>query len=138
MGSDRQEVKLTREVLESIPSIRRRIARLKEKLHERPVLSGLHYSVNNSHGNGTHSELEGLVIWRNKIIDKIIREYARLSEVQVEIYDFIRSLESEKEKEVVEMYCIDGLTFEEIGKKIHCSRSTVQRLYYQAISRINN
>lgn len=129
---------LTRNQLESIPSIRRRIEWLKIKLQERPVLSGLRYSESGSRSSGlAYSQLEDLVLWREKISSQIITEYKRLSSLQTEIYAFIKSLDSERQKEIVEMHCIDGLTFEEIGIRTSWSPTTVKRHYYQAVCKLS-
>lgn len=132
---------LTRKQLESVHAIRRRIerdeAQLKELDEDLPYdVKALSLSLNPSHFNFPHgidSILASYMDKKNRYRQRILDRRRYLIGLLEEIDRFIASLEDPREQEIVELRCKECLTFEEIAISIHCSRSTVQRIYYRAI-----
>lgn len=132
---------LTRKQLESVHAIRRRIerdeAQLKELDEDLPYdVKALSLSLNPSHSNFPHgidSILASYMDKKNRYRQRILDRRRYLIGLLEEIDRFIASLEDPREQEIVELRCKECLTFEEIAISIHCSRSTVQRIYYRAI-----
>lgn len=132
---------LTRKQLESVHAIRRRIerdeAQLKELDEDLPYdVKALSLSLNPSHSNFPHGidgALASYIDKKNRYRQRILDRRRYLIGLLEEIDRFIASLEDPREQEIVELRCKECLTFEEIAISIHCSRSTVQRIYYRAI-----
>ena len=132
---------LTRKQLESVHAIRRRIerdeAQLKELDEDLPYdVKALSLSLNPSHSNFPHGidgALASYIDKKNRYRQRILGRRRYLIGLLEEIDRFIASLEDPREQEIVELRCKECLTFEEIAISIHCSRSTVQRIYYRAI-----
>ncbi len=132
---------LTRKQLESVHAIRRRIERdeaeLKELEEDPPCdVQALSLSLNPSHSNfprGIDGALASYIDKKDRYRQRILDRRRYLIGLLEEIDRFIASLEDPREQEIVELRCKECLTFEEIAISIHCSRSTVQRIYYRAI-----
>lgn len=129
---------LTRKELESVPVILRRIERLRERLEERQPLQAIRYDKEQVQTSiPEESSVESLALWRQQLDHKITQEYARLAAVRCMIMDFMATIDDEEEREVVELYCFEGLTFEEVADRMHYSRATVQRIYHRVINSIS-
>lgn len=133
---------ITIKQLESVASIRRRIARDEEELkameEELPCdVQALSLSLNPSHSNFPHGidgALASYIDKKNRYRQRILDRRRYLIGLLEEIDCFIASLEDPREQEIVELRCKECMTFEEIGTRTNCSVSTTRRKYYSAIS----
>nr|WP_072513809.1 sigma factor-like helix-turn-helix DNA-binding protein [Ndongobacter massiliensis] len=124
---------LTKKELESVPVILRRIERLRERLDERQPLQAIRYDKEQVQTSiPEESSVESLALWRQQLDHKITQEYARLAAVRCMIMDFMSTIDDEEEREVVELYCFEGLTLEETADRIHSSTTSVWRKYQNA------
>lgn len=136
---------LTRKQLESVASIRRRIARDEEELkameEELPCdVQALSLSLNPSRSNfprGIDGALASYIDKKNRYRQRILDRRRYLISLLEKIDCFIASLEDPREQEIVELRCKECLTFEEIGVKTNWSVSTSWRIYLKAVSRLN-
>lgn len=135
---------ITIKQLESVASIRRRIARDEEELkameEELPCdLQAMKLSHNPSHSNFPHGidgALASYIDKKNRYRQRILDRRRYLIGLLEEIDRFIASLEDPREQEIVELRCKECLTFEEIGKQVKYSYRQVSRIYYQALMKL--
>lgn len=131
---------ITIKQLESVASIRRRIARDEEELkameEELPCdLQAMKLSHNPSHSNfpkGIDDALAKYIDAKARYERRLYDNKRYLVEMLTLIDEFISTLDDPLDQEVVNLRCKETLTFEEIAADIHRSRSTVQRIYYRA------
>lgn len=134
---------LTRKQLESVHTIRRRIARdeaeLKELEEDQPCdVQALSLSLNPAHSNfprGIDGALASYIDKKNRYRQRILDRRRYLMELLEEIDRFIVSLEDPRAQEIVELRCKECLTFEEIAYTMRYSRRTVTRTYYEVLRR---
>lgn len=138
------EQRLTRKRLESVRSIKRRIAQdsktLDELLSELPEdIKALSYSpIPKSKTNATRDLSDGLSEYVDKVKryqQKVLDRKRYLVGLLSEIDAFLDSLEREEEQEIITLHCIEGKSFREIGDMMNTSKSSVQRLYFKTLSR---
>ena len=134
---------ITIKQLESVASIRRRIARDEEELkameEELPCdVQALSLSLNPSHSNfprGIDGALASYIDKKDRYRQRILDRRRYLISLLEEIDRFISSLEDPREQEIVELRCKECLTFEEIACTMRYSRRTVTRTYYDVLRR---
>lgn len=140
-------MQITKRELESIPSIKRRIARYEELLSMSLLdypdgLKAITYDKTKVQvSTPSYSPLENdFIEWECKA--SMFKR--RLSGYRKELYsklnaayNFIDSIENSEDKEIVELRCIDGKPFIAIGHIMHISKSQTCHRYHQCLKRYN-
>lgn len=135
---------LTRKQFESVPVIRRRIARDEEELlaleENTPCdirsatlsLNPTHQSFPKGIDDAMAEYVDKKARYRQSLFDR--KKY--LLKLLSEIDSYIATLGDQQEQEIVELRCKEGMTFEEIGKKVKYSYRQVSRIYHRAMAKL--
>ena len=110
---------MTERELSSLIVIRARIARLRDRIEAMEAEDGLG-SVNMDgmpHGTTPGNPVERMALARAALHEKLVNLEATLAEREVEILNYIDSVEQEDVKWIMEMRFIDGLGWHDIASE---------------------
>ncbi|MDY6146209.1 MAG: sigma factor-like helix-turn-helix DNA-binding protein [Peptoniphilaceae bacterium] len=137
-------MELTKKQLESVPVIKRRIAQAEKELKELEAdmpcdAKALTLSHNPTHSNypkGIDDQIAKYLDDIEALKRSIEARKKYLVRLLFWIHALIDKIEDPVAQEIVELRCVQGLTFEEIGSRIHYSESGARRIYFRCLHQI--
>lgn len=134
---------LTRRQLESVPSIKRMIARYEQKIQELEAdmpggIRAMELKQNPTPSTSGYGMEDAVVEYIQDVESyekMLIKAKAKLVIMLRRINAFVETIDDPRAKEIVGLHCEEGVSFTEIAKKVHYSVGQTHKIYTKTLKK---
>lgn len=116
-----------------IQSRQRRIERLKEQA--KSITQTLSERVQSSGGGDSQARIIETYVDMQRELEQEVQHFR---ELQSQVYSAIEALEDSRQKDVLERYYLEGMTFEQVAVDLHYSYMQICRIHGRALVAIQD